>query len=329
MPDIHLSMATGDYDHFRDIFTGRVRPAGIELTAMQLPIEEIFFRTFSSTEWDISEFSFAKYVSMLSTGTAPFRAIPVFPSRVFRHSAFYVRAGGSVREPQDLAGKRIGVAEWAQTAGIYARALLQHEYGVRLSDIRWVQAGVNEPGRSEKVKPVFPSGVEVQPLKDRSLNEMLLSGELDAVISAREPAAFMAGDSRIVRLWPKSQEMEEAYYKKTGIFPIMHAMVVSNDVLAANPWVAANLYRAFQEAKTNSLRRLRSIVHSPIPVPWTQNAYTHAREVLGDDFWPYGLEPNRATLTAFLGFCHEQGISARRVSIEELFSHTTAEGFRV
>jgi 4,5-dihydroxyphthalate decarboxylase len=329
MPDIHLSMATSGYDHFRDVLSGRVRPEGIELTTMELPVEDIFFRTFSFAEWDIAEFSMAKYVAMIGAGTAPFRAIPVFPSRVFRQSAFYIRADNQVHGAKDFVGRRIGVPEWGQTAGIYARGFLQHQCGVRLSDVHWVQAGVNQAGRTEKIALSLPEGVQIEQIKDRSLNDMLLSGDLDAIISAREPASFLSRDSRIVRLWPDSQSIEEGYYRETGIFPIMHVVVIKNDVLARHPWVATNLLRAFEEAKANSLRRLSSIVHSSIPVPWFQEAYDHARQVFGDDFWPYGIQPNRLTLDKFLQFCQEQGVLSRKVSVEELFPVEVSKEYRV
>lgn len=329
MPDLQLSMATSGYDHFRDLIDGRVRPEGIELRSMELAIEDIFFRMFSFAEWDVAEFSFAKYVAMLGADSAPFRAIPVFPSRVFRQSAFYVASGGPIRAPEDLRNRRVGVPEWAQTAGIYARAFLQHQCGVRLGEIHWIQAGVNQAGRAEKVNPVLPDGIQIEQVKDRSLNDMLLSGDVDAVISAREPTAFMSGDPRIVRLWPDSQTMEEKYYRDTGIFPIMHVMVVKNDVLARYPWAAMNLFRAFEEAKTNSLRRLSSIVHSSVPLPWTYQAYQRARQIFGENFWPYGIEANRSTLTSFVRFCHEQGISQRTLTVEELFPREVSKAFTV
>jgi 4,5-dihydroxyphthalate decarboxylase len=274
---------------------------------------------FSFTEWDIAEFSMAKYVSLIGTGTAPFRAIPVFPSRVFRQSAFYVATDSSVRSPEDLAGKRVGIPEWAQTAGIYARAFLQHQCRVHLADIHWVQAGVNQAGRSEKVTLSLPDGVKIEQVRDRSLNELLLAGDLDGIISAREPTAFLARDPKIARLWPDYRSIEESYYRDTGVFPIMHVIVIKNEVLSRHPWIAMNLFRAFGEAKTNSLKRLSSIVNSSVAIPWMHQAYDHAKNIVGEDFWPYGIEGNQRTLEAFLQYCKEQGVTQRTVSIEELF----------
>jgi len=329
MPGIQLSMAISNYDHVGDLINGRVRPEGIELTAMELPIEEIFFRMFSFSEWDVSEFSMAKYVSMVGTGTAPFRAIPVFPSRVFRQSAIYIATGAAIKGPEDLAGRRIGVPEWAQTAGIYARAYLQHQCGIRLAEIHWVQGGVNQAGRSEKVDLSLPDGAKIEQVHDRSLNELLLSGDLDGIISAREPAGFLARDPRIARLWPDYRSIEETYYRETRVFPIMHAIVIRNETLSRHAWIAMNLFRAFDEAKNNSLRRLSSIVNSRIAIPWSHEAYDHAREILGDDFWPYGIEANRHTLDAFLQYCGEQGLTQRTVAVEELFPREVSKFFKV
>jgi len=319
MSGIELSIATSDYDHVRDLINSRVRAEGIHLIPTELPVEEIFFRMFSFTEWDIAEFSMAKYVSLIGTGTAPFRAIPVFPSRVFRQSAFYVATDSSVRSPEDLAGKRVGIPEWAQTAGIYARAFLQHQCRVHLADIHWVQAGVNQAGRSEKVTLSLPDGVKIEQVRDRSLNELLLAGDLDGIISAREPTAFLARDPKIARLWPDYRSIEESYYRDTGIFPIMHVIVIKNEVLSRHPWIAMNLFRAFSDAKTNSLKRLSSIVNSSVAIPWMHQAYDHAKNTFGEDFWPYGIEGNQRTLEAFLQYCNEQGVTQRTVSIEELF----------
>jgi 4,5-dihydroxyphthalate decarboxylase len=319
VPEIELSLAISYYDHVSDLLRGRVRAEGIRLATIDLPVEEIFFRMLMFVEWDVAEFSMAKYVSLVGTGLPPFRAIPVFPSRMFRQSAFYVATGAAISSPSDLAGRRVGIPEWAQTAGIYARAYLQHQCGVRLRDIRWVQAGVNQPGRIEKVMLSLPEGVTIEHVQDRSLNEMLLVGDLDAVISAREPSAFAARDPRISRLWPDHHAREEAYYRETGIFPIMHVIVIKAAMLDRHPWIAMNLFKAFEEAKGNSLRNLSSSLKSAIPIPWSQDAVGEARVLFGDDFWPYGIEPNRHTLGAFLQYCHEQGATNRKVQIEELF----------
>ena len=319
MPDLSLSLAISYYDHVIDVVRGRVRAEGISLTASELPNEEIFFRMLHFGEWDVAEFSMAKYVALVAGGAPPFRAIPVFPSRMFRQSSIYVAASAGIAAPRDLQGRRVGIPEWTQTAGVYARAYLQHQCGVSLRDIQWVQSGVNEAGRKEKVDLSLPPGIAIERVQDRSLTEMLLAGDLDAVISAREPAVFLAGDPRMRRLWPDSRPIEEAYYRATGIFPIMHVIVVKSATLAANPWIAMNLFTAFDAAKRNSLRGLAASTTSRIPIPWSQHFVRETQSVFGDDCWPYGLEPNRRTLEAFLQYCCEQGITGRKLQMAELF----------
>lgn len=319
MNDVKISLATTYYDHLSDLLRGRVRAEGLTLRVNELPVEEIFFRMASHLEWDAAEFSMAKYVSMVAGGAPSVRAIPVFPSRVFRQSAFYVASSAGIRSAQDLAGRRVGIPEWTQTAGIYARGYLQHQCGVRLRDIHWVQGGVDEAGRVEKAAAALPQGVVVERVRDRALGEMLLAGELDAIISAREPSAFVGGDARVTRLWPDYRAIEEAYYLETGIFPIMHVIVIKAAMLERHPWMAMNLYKAFEEAKANSLRELVRSVRSRVPFAWSSDAALAAQKMFGEDFWPYGIAPNRTTLEAFLLYCREQGVANRQLRIEELF----------
>src|SRR6202048_2216957 len=213
---VHLTLAVCDYEHVREITQGLVRADGITLTPLIFPsIEEITFRFTKSLEWDVSELSFGKYISLTSQGDAPMVAIPVFPSRVHRHSAIYVCRDRGVKTPNDLEGRAVGIPEWAQTAGIYVRGILAEEYGVDLAKIRWLQAGVNEPGRAEKVELKLPAGMQYQARPDTSLSAMLASGEVDAVISARAPEGFApAGD--IGRVFPNYLAGEEGFFKKTG-----------------------------------------------------------------------------------------------------------------
>ena len=329
MPDISLTLALSYYDHVSDLLRGRVRPEGILLNPIELPVEEIFFRMVKFAEWDVCEFSFAKYVSLVGAGSPAFRAIPVFPSRVFRQSAFYVAPRAGIAAASDLVGRRVGIPEWAQTAGVYARGYLQHQCGVPLGKIHWVQAGVNEPGRKEKVELALPDGVSVERVQDRALNDMLLAGEIDAMISAHEPRSFVAGDPRIARLWPDYRAVEEAYYRETGIFPIMHVVVIRADKLEHYPWIARNLFKAFEEAKAASLRELARLTTSRLPFAWAQHAAQKAGNLFGEDCWPYGVEPNRPTLEAFVQYCHEQGVTQRRVQVEELFPKELEDSFKI
>jgi 4,5-dihydroxyphthalate decarboxylase len=323
-----LTLAISDYDHVRDLVSGEVRPQGIELTCLQLPVEEIFFRFTAFREWHLSEMSMAKYSSLRASGDDTLTAIPVFPSRVFRHSSFFVRPDSDIKRPEDLAGRRVGVPEWAQTAGVYARGVLMHEYGVGLDQVQWVQGGVNEPGRQEQAPLQLPAGVDLTVDRERSLNDMVLDGTLDAVISAHPPEAYEDGSGRLVHLIPDYVEAERDWYRRTGIFPIMHIVAMRRDVFDANRWAAMELLKAFNAARMRSLERIGSLTASRIALPWSPQQVAAAQEEFGE-LWPYGIEANRTTLDAFLGFCHEQGICGRRLQPEDLVPDEVQREFRI
>jgi 4,5-dihydroxyphthalate decarboxylase len=234
-----------------------------------------------------------------------------------------------VAAPADLAGRRVGVPEWAQTAGIYTRGALAHQYGVRLQDVEWVQGGVNQPGRAEKVELALPPGLRLTPVADRTLDGMLRDGALDAVITARPPASFSAGHPDVARLFPDPVPVEAEYFRKTGVFPIMHVVAIRRDLFDRHPWVAMNLLAAFEEAKRRSVARTLDVAAARFPIPWGYAHAAAARALFGDDPFPYGLEPNRPTLEAFLGFAHEQGVCRRRLTPEELFPPEVRSHFRV
>jgi len=327
-----LTLALGPYDQTRDLTDGTVRVEGVQLRTLDLPIEEIFYRFTLHREWDVSEMSMGKYIALRSQDDASVMALPVFISRAFRHSMFYVKEGSVIRSPENLQGKRIGIPEWAQTAGIYGRGYLSDYVGVKLSSIQWVQAGVNEAGRKEKVKLHLPGGIDYRAADTGCLNDMLLSGELDAVMSARPPAAFGKG---IVRLMPDYQAAEEQYFKDTSIFPIMHGLVLKGPVLEAHPWVGMSFYKAFLEAKNRSMERLSDVTASHAPLAWLAEYTARMRSTFGDDFFPYGIGPgrggdiNRATLTAFLKFGFEQGVCQRQLAVEELFPKQVLASYKV
>jgi 4,5-dihydroxyphthalate decarboxylase len=324
-----LTLAVTDYDHVRDLASGAVAAEGVALNVLHLPVEEIFFRFTRFREWEVSELSLAKYSSLRGAGDDSLVAIPVFTSRSFRHSAIFIRADGPRDDPAALAGKRIGVPEWTVTATVYARGLLQHEYGVALGDVSWVQAGTNEPGRTEGVAVKLPEGVRVEAMADRTLNEMLIAGEIDALIAPHPPHGFEDSSGAIVRLFSDPRTVEEAYYRDRGVFPIMHVIALRADLHERHPWVAMNLFSAFEEAKRRSVARALDVNAPRFPVPWAAANALHAQELMGEDFWPYGIEANRATLEAFLGFAHEQGVCARRLTPEELFVEQVQQSFTV
>jgi 4,5-dihydroxyphthalate decarboxylase len=323
-----LTVAISDYDHVRDFASGAVRADGIDTNFLTLSIEEIFFRFTKFREWDVSEMSMGKYVALRSQDDRSLSAIPVFPSRVFRHSSIYVRRDGPVSVPADLKGRRIGLPEWAQTAAVYSRGALMHQYGLALQDIEWIQAGVNQPGRTEKVKLNLPAGTRYTAMPDKSLDAMLLAGEIDAILTAHPPDSFERGDRRIARLFEDYRTVEEAYWRDTGIFPIMHVVAVRSDVLARHPWVAMNLFKAFEEAKRRSVARALEVTATRFPVPWIYDIAAKAQAQFGELF-PYGVAPNRKTLDAFLQYAFEQGVCHRRLAVDELFPEALATSFKV
>jgi len=324
-----LSLAISPYDHVRDLTEGIVRAQGIQLNPLRFAVEEIFHRFTRYREWEVSEMSMGKYTSLVSQGDRGVTAIPVFPSRVFRHSSIYVRRDGKVRAPEDLRGKRIGIPEWAQTAAVYSRGMLVNEYGIGLHEVEWIQAGVDQPGREEKVALKLPRGVRLIPRPDSSLDRMLIAGEVDAVMSAHAPPSFEAGHPDLVRLFPDYRPVEEAYYRKTGIFPIMHVMALRREVLERFPWVATNLLEAFEAAKQQSLARAREITASRFPVPWIADIADRATALFDGDPMPYGIAANRVTLEAFLRFGYEQGVCHTLLKPEDLFPAEVQTTFRI
>ena len=321
---VPITLAISEYDHVEDLVSGRVGVEGVALTPLRLTVEEIFQRFSRTREWEASEFSLAQFVHLRSRGDDSLVGIPVFPSRVFRHSAVYVRAGSELRAPAELAGKRVGVPEWAQTAGVWARGVLADEYGVDLRSISWVQAGTNEPGRRDTVAPSLPEGYDYASRPDASLDQLLRDGELDAVIAAHPPHSFTGGaDSPLVRLIGDHVAVERASWERTGVFPIMHVLVLRADVHARNPWVAANLLRAFEQAKALGVARLRELTASRVAMPWLSEQVEALAPLFGGEWWPYGVEANRTTLAAFLRHAHAQGVAARAMEVEELFAPQT------
>jgi 4,5-dihydroxyphthalate decarboxylase len=326
---LRSTLAIGDYDHVRDLTCGYVQPDGIDILPLDLPIEEIFWRQLKYNEFDVTELSFGMYTSLVSRGDEHFVGIPVVPSRVFRHAAIFVRRGSDVSSPEQLQGKRVGVAQWSQTAATFVRGIFVDRYNVRLANIDWVQAGVNDAGREDPATLKLPADIRLTPYPHRALDDMLVAGEIDAIISARAPKSSLGPDAQIVRMFPNYVEREQQYFTETGIFPIMHLVAIKRAAYEANPWIARSLYKAFDRARARSRDRLIDSTASRIPVPWLPDFVGQSSALLGPDPFAYGIEPNRATLEAFMRYAHEQGVAHRRVRVEELFAPEMQTEYRV
>jgi 4,5-dihydroxyphthalate decarboxylase len=319
MGRLKLSIATTDYDHFRDLRLGAVQAEGIEHTWSMVGHHEIFARFTFNREWHVSELSFAKFVAQVTRENSDIIGLPVVCSRLFRFSSFYVNRKSGIKAPRDLKGKKVGSPEWAHTAAVYMRGWLGDEHDVRLQDVNWVQAGANEAGRIEKVELNLPQGVNITRVPDKSLSEMLATGEIDCAIIARPPNCFREGHPDVVRLFPDFWEMEEAYYARTKVWPIMHIIAVQKSVLDENPWVARNLYNAFLESKRRSVERLMDPAVSRYPVAWLPTYTRKMSDMFGGDTFPYGIDENRPTFEQFLRYTYEQGIAHRHAKPEEIF----------
>lgn len=319
MSKLNLTMAVPDYDHVRDLKTGRVAVEGVKLNVLNLPVEEIFYRFLHFKEWDISELSFAKYCALKSQNDHSITAIPVFLSRMFRLSSMYVKAESDIVDPKQLVGKKVGIPEWAQTASIYTRGYLQNELGIPLSKITWIQAGVNQSGRKEKVKLSIPAEINYSNREDKSLNDLLLDGEIDAIFTARPPKAFTDQSGVVRRLFESPEHAEMNYFQSSKVFPIMHVVAIKQSVLDENPWVSGNLMKAFEQSKINSLYRASDITASYMPIPWLSLSIEKIKQTFGENFWPYGLAENRSTIEFFLKIAFEQGLIERKLDPAELF----------
>jgi 4,5-dihydroxyphthalate decarboxylase len=315
-----IAIAIGPYAHVAALADGRVQVDGLDLQFISPPTEQILQRMLKYKEWEVAEFSFAQYIAMRNRGDDSFIAIPVFPSRVFRHGSMFVRRD-TLTDPRDLAGAVVGVPEWAQTAGIWMRGVLVEQYGVELASVQWVQAGVNQAGRREGTPVSLPSGVSCSPRPDASLNELLQGGELDAVFSARAPIGFTDGSGDIVRLVADYRAVERAWWDQTGIFPIMHVVVLRRDVYEQARWIARGLLEGFTEAKRLCVEVLADGAVSSVPLPWIPDLLGELRRSSArGEWWPYGVDANRPTLDAFLRYCREQGLASSELELESLFA---------
>ncbi|MBI2303548.1 MAG: ABC transporter substrate-binding protein [Chloroflexi bacterium] len=329
MEKLHLTMAMGPYDRTMALRLGDVQPEGIKLNYLTLEPEEAFWRMVHYGEFHVSEMSFGTYVSRWAQGKRDLIAIPVFPSRSFRHASVYLNIESGIDTPKDLEGKRIGLPGYAHSAGIWIRGALRDYYGVDIESIHWFQAGLEEPGREDKVQITLPSQVSFRNVRDRVLSAMLETGDLDAVCSARAPSCFVRRSPKIKRLWPDYKKEEVEYYRRSRIFPIMHTVVIRRDIHEEHPWVAQSLFKALEEAKQRCLQQMGITAALRYSLPWLIPAVEEQEEVFGPDPFPYGLEANRFTIETFMSYLKDMYLIEKVFDPAEMFAPSTVRPSRI
>lgn len=330
MSKLQLSLACRNYDRTSALLEGRIQVDGIDLTWLNLPVEETFFRMLRNREFDVSEMSLSSYTLSLFQEDPPFIAIPVFPSRFFRHSSIYVHAGSGIHEPKDLIGKKIGNPEYQMTAPVWIRGTMSDEYGVPVNSATYLSGGEEQPGREEKIALSLPAEIRAEAIpRTRTLSTMIESGEIDALYTARAPSTYRGGNGNVRRLFPGYRAVEQDYYRKTGIFPIMHVIAIRRAIYEKHPWVAQSLFKAFLAAQKEAYEALHETAALRIMLPWAVQETEETEQLMGTDYWPYGLEPNVKVLNTFLRYSFEQGLSRHQLTARELFAPETLESFRI
>jgi 4,5-dihydroxyphthalate decarboxylase len=330
MSRLRLTLACWNYDRTRALADGTVKPDGIELTYLNLPVEETFFRMMRYQEFEIAEMSLSSYTVSLFQEDPPFIAIPVFPSRVFRHASIFVSTKSGVLEPKDLIGKRVGNPEYQLTAQVWIRGILSDEYGVAPASVEYWTGGVEEPGREEKIVLDLPPEFKIRRIgPTQTLSQMLADGEIDALYAPRVPSTLVTRPKDVRRLFENYAEVERAYYLKTRIFPIMHAVVIRRDIYRAYPWVAQSLYKAFVQSQRLLYEDFQETAALKTMLPWLVAHVEELKRTMGRDWWPYGFESSKHVIETFLRYHHEQGLSKRRLRPEDLFAPETLTAYKI
>jgi len=328
MAKLNLSLAVGPYDRTRALIDGSVQIDGVTVAGMTLSPEEIFFRAFRQAEFDICELSLSSFTLKTAQGNCPYVGVPAFVSRAFRHTAIYVRTD-RIKKPEDLKGKRVGLPEYQLTANVWARAILEDDHGVKPSDIHWVRGGIEDADRPEKIAIKLPPDVKLEDAPaGKSISRLLAEGAIDGFIAPRPPS-LPKGTPNVGWLFADPVAAAKDYYKRTGIFPIMHLVGVRRELVERNPWLPGAVFKAFEQAKKAALDLLSDTSATKVTLPFVEERLIEARALMGEDFWSYGIEPNRKTLESFLKHHHAQGLSPRLVKPEELFHPGTLESFKL
>jgi 4,5-dihydroxyphthalate decarboxylase len=354
MPDIPITVASGEYDRIRAIRNGAVKVEGCAVTYHVVEPNQLFVRNLKAQEFDVSEMSFSTYIALRDQGNAHYTAIPVFLSRAFRLSAIFVRTDRGIASPADLKGKRVGTPEYFTTMLVWMRGLLSDEYGIRPADLRWRLGPLEQPARQPH-RPAdgaaalgeSDTDIEIETIPaGRTLAGMLAEGELDAVFSARPPSCFRhappspppppslnlprkrgrdgwetaGGQEAVARLFPDYRAAEQAYYRKAGVYPLMHALGIRNSLVEQHPWMAESLFNAFAKAKEIAVADFAKLSAFALTLPWIEAEYRATQAVLGEDIWPYGVAANRKAIETLCRYLHEQGFTQRRMGVGELFA---------
>jgi 4,5-dihydroxyphthalate decarboxylase len=329
MSKLQLSVAVGNYDRTRPLIDGAVQIDGVDPVFMTLPPEEIFFRAFRTQDFDICELSMSSFSVKTADGNCPYVGVPAFVSRAFRHNSIWVRTD-RIKAPADLKGKRVGLPEYQLTACVWARIILEDDHGVKPSDMAWVRGGIEDPGRPEKITIKLPPGVHMENAPDgATISRMLERGEIDGFIAPRVPTFAGRQPANVGMLFADPIAAGKDYFKRTGIFPIMHITGIRRTLVEQHPWLPAAVFKAFSESKAKCLEALEDTAATKVTLPFVEDRLREAREFMGDDFWSYGLAPNRKGLETFLRHHHAQGLSSRLVAPEELFHPSTHESFAI
>ena len=325
MKTIELTLACEQYDRTDALREGKIQPEGISLIYLPLSPQETFWRMLRHLDFDVAEMSLAAWTVAKSRGEDRIIAIPVFTSREFRHSAIYINVHSKIATPQDLKGKRVGVPEYMLTAVVWARGILDSEYGVAAQEMNWLTGGQEEAGREERISLKKPPGVSIESIPSgKTLSAMLDEGELDAVITPLLPSVYAKRSPRVRRLFPNFRRVEREYYQRTGIFPIMHTVCMKMSLYEKYPWIAQSLYKAFRLSRDEAIAKLYDTNALRISLPWVvAEAEESEAAFAGGDFWPYGIEPNRKTIQTLIDYLARQHLLDRQVSIEELFAPNT------
>ncbi|MEZ2354710.1 ABC transporter substrate-binding protein [Caballeronia sp. RCC_10] len=330
MGKLNLSVAVGNYDRMRPLVDGEVQVDGVDPVFMLQDPEEIFFRAFRHADYDICELSLSSYSVKTAAGTSPYIAVPIFPSRAFRHTSIYVRNDRGIDSPADLKGKRIGVPEYQLTANVWARLFLEEDHGVKASDVTWIRGGYEEAGRLEKISLKLPDDVRLENApENQTISGMLASGEIDALIGPRAPSCFTNGHPNVKYLYDDPQKAAADWYTRTKLFPIMHLLGVRRALAEQHPWLPGAVAKAFEKSKAVALAKLNDTSATKVTLPFVEEQLRNTRRLMGNDFWSYGFEPNRHVLSRFLKRHHEEGLSSRLLQPEELFHPATLESFKI